>query len=175
MVSTDAIIGAKPPSSMHLRLDVNGHVRDQNGAVCQWSLLCVKHVSPGRLQSSPFLCRFFSFLSFFLLRISLYSWAFPSDSWTDSLRDRITSAGQKTARFDHDIRRCPRLTPASAEGAAHARARFCLLSCLSPLRPSGLTSQPVPLVLPPLKDKKQLLRIGAGCPRCFLVQVDRYV
>lgn len=93
VVSTDA------STACFCRLNVSGHARDQKGAVCQWSLLCVKHVSPGRLQSSPFLCRFFSFLSFFLLRISLYSWAFPSDSWTDSLRDRITSAGQKTARF----------------------------------------------------------------------------
>lgn len=73
------------------------HARDQNGAVCQWSLLCVKHVSPGRLQSSPFLCRFFSFLSFFLLRISLYSWAFPSASCAVSLRDTMMTSAAALA------------------------------------------------------------------------------
>lgn len=64
------------------------YVRVQKGAVCQWSLLCVKHVRPGRLQSSPFLCRFFTFLSFFRRRISLYNWAFPSISCAASLLDR---------------------------------------------------------------------------------------
>lgn len=64
------------------------NARVQKGAVCQWSLLCVKQVRPGRLQSSPFLWRFFSFLSFFLLRISLYNWAFPSMSRAASLSDR---------------------------------------------------------------------------------------
>ncbi len=64
------------------------YIHDQRGAVCQWSLLCVKQVRPGRLQSSPFLCRFFSFLSFFLLRISLYNCVFPSISCAASLSGR---------------------------------------------------------------------------------------
>lgn len=57
----------------------------QNGAVCQWLLSWVKHVSPGRLHSSPFFWRLFPFRSFFLLRFSLNSCSLPSTSWAASL------------------------------------------------------------------------------------------
>lgn len=66
-----------------------GDLQFQNGAVCQWLLSWVKQVRPGRLHSSPFLCRFFSFLSFFLLRCSLKSWSLLSTSWAAaSLNDQ---------------------------------------------------------------------------------------
>lgn len=81
-------------------------------------------MSPGRLQSSPFLCRFFSFLSFFLLRISLYSWAFPSASC--SLRMEQTNERESQQTFPTST-----MTSASALANANNRARtpvLCLLS-----------------------------------------------
>lgn len=69
----------------------------QNGAVCQWLLSWVKHVSPGRLHSSPFFWRFFPFLSFFRLRFSLKSCSLPSTSCAASLfMEKVGHSWQRT-------------------------------------------------------------------------------
>lgn len=156
--------------SFFLSMNANeGHARDQNGAVCQWSLLCVKHVSPGRLQSSPFLCRFFSFLSFFLLRISLYSWAFPSASCAVSLRDTMTTsaAALSGANRGQRSRQAPTLCFLSSWRRLSGRRVG------PPLFPALPRSSS--LFLPSLKDKRQLLPIGPSCSQCSPAQAHHDV
>lgn len=87
---------------LHNRGEPSSHLNTedlqlQKGAVCQWLLSWVKHVSPGRLHSSPFFWRFFPFLSFFLLRFSLNNCSLLSTSCAASLfREKVGNGWQNS-------------------------------------------------------------------------------